>query len=62
MSTDITPSDTEEVVSATSNSTPHTRRSAGGSDFSNSLATLGAVSFGVYLHFIRPWQLRWGAL
>jgi hypothetical protein len=25
------------------------------------LATLGAVSFGVYLRFIRPWQLRWGA-
>ncbi|MDQ2907205.1 MAG: hypothetical protein M3Y81_27175, partial [Chloroflexota bacterium] len=26
-----------------------------------SLAALGAVSFGVYLRFIRPWQLRWGA-
>lgn len=25
------------------------------------LATLGAVSFGVYLRFIRPRQLRWGA-
>jgi hypothetical protein len=25
------------------------------------LAVLGAVSFGVYLRFIRPWQLRWGA-
>ena len=25
------------------------------------LATLGAISFGVYLRFIRPWQLRWGA-
>jgi hypothetical protein len=26
-----------------------------------SLAALGAVSFGVYLRFIRPWQLCWGA-
>jgi hypothetical protein len=25
------------------------------------LAVLGAVLFGVYLRFIRPWQLRWGA-
>ncbi len=25
------------------------------------LAALGAVSFGVYLRYIRPWQLRWGA-
>ena len=25
------------------------------------LAALGAVSLGVYLRFIRPWQLRWGA-
>lgn len=25
------------------------------------LAAMGAVSFGVYLRFIRPWQLRWGA-
>jgi hypothetical protein len=25
------------------------------------LAVLGAVAFGVYLRFIRPWQLRWGA-
>jgi hypothetical protein len=25
------------------------------------LAALGAVVFGVYLRFIRPWQLRWGA-
>jgi hypothetical protein len=25
------------------------------------LAALGAVLFGVYLRFIRPWQLRWGA-
>ena len=25
------------------------------------LAVLGAVSLGVYLRFIRPWQLRWGA-
>ena len=25
------------------------------------LATIGAVSLGVYLRFIRPWQLRWGA-
>jgi hypothetical protein len=24
-------------------------------------AALGAVLFGVYLRFIRPWQLRWGA-
>ena len=24
------------------------------------LATLAAVIFGVYLRFIRPWQLRWG--
>jgi hypothetical protein len=24
------------------------------------LAILGAVSFGVYLRFIRPWHLRWG--
>jgi hypothetical protein len=27
-----------------------------------SLAALGAVSFGVYLRFIRPWQLQWGAI
>ena len=25
------------------------------------VATLGAVSLGVYLRLIRPWQLRWGA-
>jgi hypothetical protein len=25
------------------------------------VAALGAVLFGVYLRFIRPWQLRWGA-
>jgi hypothetical protein len=25
------------------------------------LAALGVVSLGVYLRFIRPWQLRWGA-
>src|SRR5437763_7032329 len=25
------------------------------------LAALGVVLFGVYLRFIRPWQLRWGA-
>ena len=25
------------------------------------LAALGAISFGIYLRFIRPWQLRWGA-
>jgi hypothetical protein len=25
------------------------------------LAAMGAVSLGVYLRFIRPWQLRWGA-
>ncbi len=25
------------------------------------LAVLGAVAIGVYLRFIRPWQLRWGA-
>ncbi len=25
------------------------------------LAALAAVTFGVYLRFIRPWQLRWGA-
>jgi hypothetical protein len=25
------------------------------------LAVLGAISLGVYLRFIRPWQLRWGA-
>lgn len=25
------------------------------------LAALGAVLCGVYLRFIRPWQLRWGA-
>ena len=25
------------------------------------LAVLGAVACGVYLRFIRPWQLRWGA-
>ena len=25
------------------------------------LAVLGAVAFGGYLRFIRPWQLRWGA-
>ncbi len=25
------------------------------------IAVLGAVLFGVYLRFIRPWQLRWGA-
>ena len=25
------------------------------------LVSLGAVSFGVYLRFIPPWQLRWGA-
>ena len=25
------------------------------------LATLGGVSLGVYLRYIRPWQLRWGA-
>jgi hypothetical protein len=25
------------------------------------LAALGAVAFGVYIRFIRPWQLRWGA-
>jgi hypothetical protein len=25
------------------------------------LAALGAVSLGVYLRFIRPWHLRWGA-
>ncbi len=25
------------------------------------LVVLGAVAFGVYLRFIRPWQLRWGA-
>ncbi len=25
------------------------------------LAVLGAIAFGVYLRFIRPWQLRWGA-
>jgi hypothetical protein len=25
------------------------------------VAALGVVSFGVYLRFIRPWQLRWGA-
>ena len=25
------------------------------------LAALGAVLFGVYMRFIRPWQLRWGA-
>jgi len=25
------------------------------------LAVLGVVLFGVYLRFIRPWQLRWGA-
>jgi hypothetical protein len=25
------------------------------------VAALGAVSLGVYLRFIRPWQLRWGA-
>lgn len=25
-----------------------------------SLAILGAALFGVYLRFIRPWQLRWG--
>ncbi len=25
------------------------------------LAALGAVLFGVYFRFIRPWQLRWGA-
>ena len=28
---------------------------------SGGLAVLGAVAFGVYLRFIRPWQLRWGA-
>ncbi len=26
------------------------------------LAVLGAVAIGVYLRFIRPWQLRWGWL
>ena len=26
-----------------------------------SLAALGAASIGVYLGFIRPWQLHWGA-
>ncbi len=26
-----------------------------------SLAALGAISTGVYLRLIRPWQLRWGA-
>jgi hypothetical protein len=25
------------------------------------VAALGVVSFGVYLRFVRPWQLRWGA-
>jgi hypothetical protein len=25
------------------------------------LVALGAMAFGVYLRFIRPWQLRWGA-
>jgi hypothetical protein len=25
------------------------------------IAALGAVALGVYLRFIRPWQLRWGA-
>ncbi len=25
------------------------------------LAALAAVTLGVYLRFIRPWQLRWGA-
>jgi hypothetical protein len=25
------------------------------------LAALGAITFGAYLRFIRPWQLRWGA-
>ncbi len=25
------------------------------------LAALGAVSLGLYLRFVRPWQLRWGA-
>jgi hypothetical protein len=25
------------------------------------LAALAAISLGVYLRFIRPWQLRWGA-
>ena len=25
------------------------------------VAALGAVALGVYLRFIRPWQLRWGA-
>ena len=25
------------------------------------MAALGAVSCGVYLRVIRPWQLRWGA-
>jgi hypothetical protein len=25
------------------------------------VAVLGAILFGVYLRFIRPWQLRWGA-
>ena len=25
------------------------------------LAALGAISLGVYLRFIRPWHLRWGA-
>jgi hypothetical protein len=29
--------------------------------FGGGLAVLGAVAFGVYLLFIRPWQLRWGA-
>ena len=25
------------------------------------LAVLGAIAFGLYMRFIRPWQLRWGA-
>ncbi len=29
--------------------------------FGRGLAALGVVLFGVYLRFIRPWQLRWGA-
>jgi hypothetical protein len=32
-----------------------------GKKISIGLAVLGVVLFGVYLRFIRPWQLRWGA-
>ena len=28
--------------------------------FGIGLAALGVVLLGVYLRFIRPWQLRWG--